>query len=144
MSPFRKLWTTTVLNQRGGEAAFELTLIEIALAFGLTRKRLVNSVAEELEEKTVLYDSSKTRWFDAKSNEVKVLESRVLRSFKQWGVFEEVLQKQGSCSAVIHIQLKKTNNTDVQMHLKWKYIQWMTISETLHRELIVENKVNWK
>lgn len=53
MSPFRKLLTTTVLNQRSGEAAFELTLIEIALTFGLTRRRLVNSVAEEFEEKTV-------------------------------------------------------------------------------------------
>lgn len=83
MSPFRKPWSTTVLNQRGGEAEFELTLIEIALSFGLTRKRLVNSVAEELEEKTVLYNSSKTRWSDAKSNEVNMLGSRVLLSFKQ-------------------------------------------------------------
>ncbi len=83
MSPFRKLWTTTVLNQRGGEAEFELTLIERALAFGLTHKRLVNSVAEELEENTVIYNSSKTRISDAKSNEVNVLESRVHLSLKQ-------------------------------------------------------------
>lgn len=114
MSPFRKLWTTTVLNQRGGEAAFELTLIEIAQAFGLTRKRLVNSVAEELEEKTVLYNSSKTRWSDAKSNEVNVF--RAPLSFKQQGVFEKVIQKQDLLQCGDTYSSFKTKQKRIEIH----------------------------
>lgn len=123
MSPFRKLWTTTVLNQRGGEAEFELTLIETALAFGLTRKRLVNSVAEELEEKTVLYNSSKTRWSDAKSNEVNVLESRVLLSFKQqrcvWrGASETMFKKKKRFANAFRIEIYSTN--DCYRNTAWR------------------------